>query len=256
MLQLTINDKKVEAEKGATVLEVCRKNRIPVPTLCHHESVEPHGGCRLCMVEIGHVNWDGWTGLFTACLYPVKDGLIVQTNSPKVREVRRTVLDLLLAQAPGAKPLHAFARTLGLHETSYPVADPDNLCIMCGLCYRVCGAMGSFAIAAQGRGAGKYVGTPFDAEPEACTGCLSCAHICPTGHIKFEENRATRTVWGRCFELLACSKCGKTTVTAAQRDFLISNKGLSADYFELCDSCKRSEVAAKFATVGKAESAP
>lgn len=250
MIQMTINGKPVEAEDGQSVLEVCRQNRIPVPTLCHHEAVEDYGGCRLCMVEVGHPDWSGWTGVMTSCLYPAKDGLIIQTNSPRVREVRKTVLDLLLAQAPKAKPVQAFAKSLGLEKSSYPVRDPDNLCILCGLCIRVCTKIGTSAISTQGRGAGKYIGTPFDLEPDACIGCLSCAHICPTGHIKSEETASSRTIWGRSFELLRCERCGKTTVTEAQRDFMIEHDGLKPDYFKLCETCKRTEVAARFATVG------
>jgi len=250
MLELTINDKNVQAADGETVLAVCRANRIPVPTLCHHEAVEPHGACRLCMVEITHPDWRGWSGLVTSCLYPVEPGLVVKTNSPKVQEVRRTVLDLLLAQAPGAKPVQAFARSLGVRQSSYPTADPDNLCIMCALCVRVCTAVGAAAIATQGRGATKYIGTPFDLEPEACIGCLSCAHICPTGHIQFEETATERVIWKRRFELLRCSGCGKTLITAAQRDHLAAQTGLGPDYFEQCEQCKRTAVAERFATVG------
>ncbi|MBW2523522.1 MAG: (2Fe-2S)-binding protein, partial [Deltaproteobacteria bacterium] len=201
MFEMTINGKRVQADEDQSILDVCRNNRIPVPTLCHHEAVEDYGGCRLCMVEIGHPDWGGWTGVMTSCLYPAKPDLIIQTNSPRVREVRRTVLDLLLAQAPKAKPVLAFAKGLGLEQSSYPVRDPDNLCILCGLCIRVCARIGTHAIATQGRGAGKYIGTPFDLEPDACIGCLSCAHICPTGHITFEDDGRTRTIWGRDFEV-------------------------------------------------------
>jgi NADH dehydrogenase/NADH:ubiquinone oxidoreductase subunit G len=251
MIQMTINGKQVEATKGQSILEVCRQNRIPVPTLCHHEAVEDYGGCRLCVVEVGHPDWGGWTGVMTSCLYPAKEGLTIQTNSPRVREVRKTVLDLLLAQAPKAKPVLAFAKSLGLSESSYPVRDPENLCILCGLCVRVCAKIGTNAITTQGRGAGKYIGTPFDLEPDACIGCLSCAHVCPTGHITFEDDGRSRSIWSRTFEVLRCSQCGKPLVTAEQRDWMVEHDGLSADYVDRCETCKRTEIAAQFAGVGR-----
>ncbi|MBI4702554.1 MAG: (2Fe-2S)-binding protein [Deltaproteobacteria bacterium] len=250
MIELTIDGKVLSAREGASILDACRAHRIPVPTLCHHEGVEPYGGCRLCMVEIGHPEWGDWTGLVTSCLYAVKAGLVVQTGSPKVVEVRRQLLDLLLAQAPAAKAVAALARSYGLTQSSYAARDPENKCILCGLCVRVCAAQGPCAIAAQGRGAGKYIGTPFKKEPDACIGCLSCAHICPTGHITYAETPAGRSIWGRTFELLRCGSCGRSHITVAQRDFLTGRTGLGTAYFEPCAECKRLESAKRFASVG------
>jgi len=111
--------------------------------------------------------------------------------------------------------------------------------------------MGTSAIATQGRGANKYIGTPFDTEPEDCIGCLSCAHICPTGHIGFEQTADSRKIWGRTFELLRCQSCGRSLITTAQRDHMVARHQLKPSYFELCDQCKRPAVAKQLSTVGK-----
>ena len=78
-MQLTINDKQCEAAEGQTIFEVARDNGIEIPTLCHHDALEPRGACRLCVVEITHPKWPGWKKLVTSCVYPVQDGLVVQT---------------------------------------------------------------------------------------------------------------------------------------------------------------------------------
>ena len=109
---LTIDGRPLTAEPGAFVLDVARRAGIAIPTLCHHPDLEPAGACRLCVVEVGHADWSGWTGLVTACLYPVAPGLIVQTHSPRVLAARRRVLALLAAHCPRSAEIRALAETL------------------------------------------------------------------------------------------------------------------------------------------------
>ncbi len=86
MITLTIDGQQIQAEEGQTILEVCRKNSIDIPTLCYHPVLEPFGACRLCTVEIVQ---GGRAGLPTACTYPVSDGLVVNTSSPAVIEAHQ-----------------------------------------------------------------------------------------------------------------------------------------------------------------------
>jgi NADH dehydrogenase/NADH:ubiquinone oxidoreductase subunit G len=111
MVNLTIDNKKIEAEAGRTVLEVARENGIVIPTLCAHESLEPTGSCRLCVVE---AKQGKRTRIVTSCLYPVAEGLIVDTKSERVMNVRRLVLQLLMARCPESKQLKAMAQEMGV----------------------------------------------------------------------------------------------------------------------------------------------
>ena len=100
MVHLTINGRVVQATEGEMLLDVIRRLEIDVPAICHHNSVEPFGSCRLCTVEITRADWNGWKNYVTSCLYPVADGLIVSTHNEPVNEIRRTLLDLYLARHP------------------------------------------------------------------------------------------------------------------------------------------------------------
>src|SRR5512137_2159572 len=97
MVNLTIDNKNIEAEAGQTIREVARENDIVIPTLCAHESLEPTGSCRLCVVE---ANQGKRTRVVTSCLYPVAEGLVVDTKSERVKAARSLVLQLLLARCP------------------------------------------------------------------------------------------------------------------------------------------------------------
>ena len=95
--KLQIDGREVEAREGMTVLDAAQLVGIEIPTLCHHEKLEPFGGCRLCIVE---VEVRGWPRLVAACVYPVEDGLVVRTRSEKIDRIRKMILELLLAHAP------------------------------------------------------------------------------------------------------------------------------------------------------------
>lgn len=243
MVTLTINGRVVQAEPGEMLLTVMRREKIEVPALCHHEAVEPFGACRLCAVEITKDEWNGWSDVVTSCLYPVSEGLIVQSHSSKVNELRKTILDLFLARHPNSPEIRNLAAEYGVTKTSYEVVIDGNNCILCGLCTRICDAMGFNAISTVGRGHGKEVAPPLRMAPPDCTGCLACAKNCPTNFIEYSVESGTLTIWKKSFELVSCSKCGKKTITKAFAEHLSRVKDIPAAYFEVCDECHRKELA-------------
>jgi len=241
---ITINGRRVEAARGEVVLQVARRAGIQIPTLCDHPAVEAFGSCRLCMVEVTKEEWKGWKGLMTACLYPVAQGLIIETDSESVHHVRRNVLDLLLARCPDSELIRRLAAEYGVTRTSFVQRENPDLCILCGLCTRVCETAATSAITTTRRGHDREVGTPWGGPPPDCIGCLGCAHVCPTGHITFEDKGLTRTIWGREFELQRCSDCGKPLpLTRDQVDFLARRQQLDPSYLSRCADCQRRSVA-------------
>ncbi len=245
MVKLKINGKTVEAREGEMLLAVMQRMGIKVPTQCHHEAIEPTGNCRLCMVEITKKNWDGWKKYVTSCLYPVEEGLIVETHNDKLFEIRKTILDLQLARSPHTDYVIKMAADYGLDKSSYPAEPKGDDCIMCYACTRICDVLGKSAIAPTQRGHQKIIAGPFGEAPPDCIGCLSCAHICPTDHIKWNDKGNTRTIWDKKFKLIKCKKCGKKTITREFADYLIEKRELPSEYFDTCDVCKRQETADK-----------
>jgi len=244
MIQLTINGKRVEAREGEMLLAVIRRQGIDIPALCHHEAVEPFGACRLCLVEITKESWKGWKGYVTSCLYPVESELIVSTHSEKVVDARRTLIDLQLARCPNSPEIRAMAEHYGLSRTSFEAQPDSDNCILCGLCTRICDAMGFAAISTVDRGHGKRIAPPLDEPPPDCVGCLACAQNCPTNVIPFTQTGNRRTIWGKEFELIQCQQCGKTTIPKAFAEALSKMRNIPAAYFEICDDCHRRETAA------------
>ncbi len=262
MPTVTIDGRRVTVREGAYVLEAARLAGVRIPTLCHHDAVEPFGGCRLCVVDIWKPGWDAdWFRLVVACLYPVEEGLVVHTATPRVVETRRVVLDLLLARCPETPLIRDLAREYGIEETTYRKREKADDCILCGLCYRICDKVGPAAISAQNRGVLREVGGPFVGwtypagpatgrlnPPPDCIGCLACAEVCPTGHIQYREDGFTRTIWGKTFQMLKCPSCGRAHITRAQAEWLAS-RGMPVE--PLCDSCKQRRTAQVAASLGK-----
>ncbi|MBI4704846.1 MAG: 4Fe-4S binding protein [Deltaproteobacteria bacterium] len=202
---LTIDGRAVHAPAGSFLLAAARGAGIEIPALCAHGSLEPAGACRLCLVEVTHPDWKGWSGLMTACLYPVAPGLQVLSDSPRVREAQRQVLGLLAARCPGSELVAGLARRYGADTEGLRVEREADNCIMCGLCVRVCDSYATTAIGTVGRGAGKRVGTLRGEPPEACVGCGACAQICPTGNIPAARSGAGYEIWQRAFPAAACA---------------------------------------------------
>jgi len=179
MITFQINDMQVKAREGWTVLETARQYAIDIPTLCYHESVSPSGACRLCMVELKE---GSWSKLVASCIYPVAEGLKVFTETERVNNVRRWVLEMLVAAVPASPEVRALARRYGVTDTRFPVHNPEEDCTVCGLCSRVCEeVVGLSAIATVDRGVHKKVGAPFMRPTDVCVACGCCVTVCPTG---------------------------------------------------------------------------
>src|SRR3990172_5829074 len=133
MVKINIDGKDLEAKEGATVLEVARENNIYIPTLCYHPELTPSGDCRLCLVELVK---GGRSRLVVSCLYPVEPGLVVNTDSERVKADRKMVMQLLLSITPGSELLQSLGKKLGVEKVEFPI--DKNPCILCGQCVKVC----------------------------------------------------------------------------------------------------------------------
>jgi len=252
MVTLKIDGMPVQVPEGATILQAAQKLGIWIPTLCHHEALTPTGGCRLCVVEIQK----GTTSqIVSSCVYKAEEGLEVQTATEKIREIRATILELLLAEAPGAKVLQDLARDLGVKPVKR-FAPRDELCIACGRCVRACSELvGVSAIGLANRGYEKLAVPPFYERAEDCIGCGTCVEICPTGAIKLidiaEGETAVaadgRTIqgpariienWKVDLKLRTCKECGEPFAPENQLDYFSKEAGLPKDFYDICRHCR------------------
>ena len=175
-----IDDKEVKATAGETVLEADQRAGIFIPTLCHHEKLEPFGGCRICIVE---VEANGWTKLVVSCVYPVENGIIVRTRSEKVDRIRKTILELLMAHAPDSPQLKALAEEYGANPDRYE--KDASFCIHCGLCVRYCAEVKKkYAVGFVDRGIRKEISFVPEIAAKECNDCKECFPLCPTSYLQ------------------------------------------------------------------------
>lgn len=237
MIEFTINGKTVSGPEGATILQVAGENNIYIPTLCHNESVSDYGACRVCLVEIKQ---RGRAKLVTSCLYPIAPGLEVQTDSEWVLKTRRGVVELILSRAPHAEAVQKLAAQMGITKPNPRyIQDPDNKCILCGMCIRACSeVVGVSAIHFSGRGVTRAVCTPYDESSPVCIGCGSCAFVCPTDVIPFEDLGTVRKIWHKDFPMRKCAKCGIHYIPEAQIEFMKKKLNIPDEFFVNCPDCR------------------
>ena len=202
-IEITIDGNRVKIPEGATILDATRKLAIDTPTLCFLETLTPVNACRVCVVEL-----EGSRTLVPACSRKAEAGMVVHTESDRVRLSRRLVLEFLassvdVSTAPtlqtymkqyGARPERFGPRAATVKQS--PKIDNElymrdySKCILCYKCVEACGvdAQNTFAIGVAGRGFSAHISTEFDvALPEsACVYCGNCIGVCPTGALMFQ----------------------------------------------------------------------
>jgi bidirectional [NiFe] hydrogenase diaphorase subunit len=175
-ITLQIDGREVKAEEGMTILEAAQSAGISIPTLCHHEKLEPYGACRICTVEI---EARGRTNLVAACLYPVEQNLVVRTRSERVDKTRKVLLELMLAHAPDAAELQDLAREYGADKARFE--KESSFCILCGLCVRYCAEVKKKnAIGFVDRGTRREIIFIPEIASKECWDCKECFPLCPT----------------------------------------------------------------------------
>ena len=213
-VNLKINGIPVTVPAGSTILEAARVANVDIPTLCYLKDINCIGACRICVVEA-----TGARGLVAACVYPVAEGMEVQTNTPKVRESRKTTIELLLSNhnkkclscvRSTNCELQQLARDYGADEDRFQAEEMDkpidtssayivrdnNKCVNCMRCVAACKAMQSVSVIGPiQRGFKTHIGCAFDAPlgESPCVGCGQCIVACPTGAL--QEKSSEDKVW-------------------------------------------------------------
>ena len=198
MIELRIDGIDVQTEGGSSILDVARFYGIEIPTLCHHDGLSPYGACRLCIVEIGEGDK---AKLVSSCTYPAEQGLVVRTNSRRVVNARKMLVELLLAMCPSSKTIQDLASAMEVRKVRFKVEHGD--CILCGLCVRMCAEqMDAQAIGFVNRGKDRKITTPFDAKSDVCRTCGACMYICPVCELRCQGPDAPGDVCGGCANVL------------------------------------------------------
>jgi NADH-quinone oxidoreductase subunit G/NADP-reducing hydrogenase subunit HndD len=204
---LTIDGIKVEVEKGKSVLEVARSVGIEIPTLCFLKEINEVSSCRVCLVEVG-------PKLLPSCTVVAEEGMVIKTNTPKVRSARKSIIQLLLSNHKRECTtcsrnrnceLRKLAEDLNIGELEYEgerlecpmdissvslIRDPEK-CILCERCISICKNVQSVsAINFSGRGFDTKVAPAYDKAlgESICVNCGQCVVSCPTGALVEREN--------------------------------------------------------------------
>ncbi|EOD00047.1 NADH-dependent [FeFe] hydrogenase, group A6 [Caldisalinibacter kiritimatiensis] len=213
-VSVNINGKDVTVDEGTTILEACKKINIKIPTLCNHPDLETKGNCRICIVEV-----EGQKIFSAACCTTVRDGMKIKTNTKRVREARKIIMELIISShrdeclscvRSNNCELQTLSKELNVNNVTFDknirpikidksspaiVRDPSK-CIKCGRCVEVChDVQGVGAIYNAFRSSDMEISLPFEAKLDdvECVYCGQCINVCPVGAIYEKDD--TENVW-------------------------------------------------------------
>jgi predicted molibdopterin-dependent oxidoreductase YjgC len=230
-MDLTIDGRPFRVPEGTTILEACRSAGVDTPTLCYLETLSPVNVCRVCVVEV-----EGSRALVPACSRKVEAGMVVGTDTERVRHSRRMVLEFLgssVDMSLTSPEVHGWMQQYGAEPSRYgeqpatvsqPVKVDNDLyvrdyskCILCYKCVEACGvdAQSTFAIAVSGRGFDAGISTEYvvPLTESACVYCGNCIGVCPTGALMFKSEHEMRQAgtWNESEQTVTetiCPYCG------------------------------------------------
>jgi len=227
----TVNGRTISAPKGSLLIEACKQNGIEIPAFCYYPGLSLQGACRMCLVEI-----EKMPKMQTACTTPIAEGMVVQTETEKVVQARKSTLELLLANHPldcpvcdagGECELQDMTFKYGAGESKFidikshreeqqwsPVVFYDRpRCILCYRCVRVCGeGMDVWALGIQNRGQGSVI-APNQGDSLDCEECGMCIDICPVGALTSGSYRYKTRPWEMTHVGTVCNHCGDGCLT-------------------------------------------
>ena len=255
MVNMEIDGRAVSVPEGMTLVDAAATVGIHIPNLCHIKELRGVGACRMCMVEV-----EGLKTPVTGCTTRTKEGMKVQTRTPKVEEIRKFVTDLILSFHPldcmtcpkaGACDLQRYAADLKIQESSfgrksfnYPLNDrspfitiDNNYCILCGRCVRVCKGQNTNVLDFMGRGIATKVSTAMDRplHESGCTFCGSCIDACPVNTIMERDRWQHGREWDLEKRDSVCTACGSAcSAVVSKKDGHIVKVNAKEDNGYLC----------------------
>ena len=249
-MKVILDGKEVDAETGRTILEVARANGVDIPTLCHVPALEPAAMCRLCTVELIEGRR---SRLVTACNFPLRSEAEIKTDTPRLRQGRKVLIELLHTRCPDSAVLKGLAERYGADLNRFP--DDNKECVVCGLCVRVCERIGADVLALSGRGVEIRVNTSFGRTARHCIGCGACAQICPVEKIQIRDENGQRIVIvcgqeASRIPLRRCASCGKPFGPVVNLSLVMERAGeaqVPAFNLLVCPACSRRNHARRLA---------
>ncbi len=219
MVNITINNRKISAYEGETIMEAARRNNINIPSLCWLEGIHRVGSCRICVVEV-----EGAKTLQASCIVPVQEGMVIRTNTEKVRKTRKLLYELIMSDHPKeclgcARNQNCELQKLGemisagegrfegersksdIDDSSPSIVRDMSKCILCRRCVTVCNEIQEVGVLnVQNRGFDSIVGPAegLALNTVNCTYCGQCTIVCPVGAL--QEKDSTEAVWNALFD--------------------------------------------------------